>query len=73
MYCSGRGAVQDGELHTSFRLRSEGEQAVLSNPKGQIIQVVTYGILKADQAYSKLPDGSFSVALSPTPGKPNGQ
>ncbi len=73
VYCSGRGAVQDGELHTSFRLRSEGEQAVLSNPKGQIIQVVTYGILKADQAYSRLPDGSFSVALSPTPGKPNGQ
>ena len=73
VYASGRDTQEGGRLHTNFRLSSEGEQAVLSNKRGQPVSIVNYGLLKADQAYSKMPDGSFSTDLAPTPGQPNTQ
>ena len=73
VYASGKNTRQDGELHTNFRLRSENEKAVLANPAGQIIQIVDYGILKSDQAYSRLSGGDFTTALIPSPGAPNPQ
>ena len=61
----------DQGLHTNFRLSSEGEDVVLSNADGQPVEIVNYGLLKTDQAYSRMEDGSFTTSLAPTPGMAN--
>ena len=66
-YASG----QDTLLHTNFRLSAEGEAAVLTNDKGQIVSIADYDILDADQAYSRRADGSYTTELAPSPGAAN--
>ncbi len=61
----------DEGLHTNFKLASEGEDVVLANENGQPVDIVSYDILRSDQAYSRQPDGSFSTSLAPTPGMAN--
>jgi hypothetical protein len=53
VWCSGLDKAEDGVYHASFKLSSEGESAVLSNEKGQLLNTVDYPLLKADEAYSK--------------------
>ena len=67
LYASGRG---EG-LHANFRLSAEGEAAVLTNDKGQIVSIADYDILDADQAYSRRADGSYTTELAPSPGAAN--
>ena len=57
-------------LHTNFSLSAEGEQVVLTNAQGQIMDRVDYDLLKSDVAWSRGADGSWSSA-SPTPGQAN--
>ena len=61
----------DTGLHTSFRLSAEGESAVLTNDKGQIVSIADYDILDPDQAFSRRADGSYTTELAPTPGAAN--
>lgn len=61
----------DAGLHTNLRLSAEGESAVLTNDKGQIVSIADYDILDADQAYSRRADGSYTTELVPTPGAAN--
>ena len=61
----------DAGLHTNFRLSAEGESAVLTNDKGQIVSIADYDILDADQAFSRRADGSYTTELAPTPGAAN--
>ena len=68
VYASGTAA--EG-LYADFKLSSEGETVVLSNTKGQLIQVVEYGLSATDQAYSLDTDGTFKNTLPPTPGMAN--
>lgn len=70
VYASGLDA-RDGELHASFKLSSEGEAAVISNKLGQIIEIVEFGLLADDQAWSRGADGTFSTNMPPTPGMAN--
>jgi len=67
VYASGR---SDTELDTSFKLSAEGETVVLSDPEGHLIDKVDYGLLKADQSFSRTGNG-WTSALAPTPGAPN--
>ena len=71
VYCSGKGDSSGGELHSTFKLSTEGEFAVLSDKKGHVIEIVEYGLMQADQAYSKDATGSFGTYLPPTPAQPN--
>lgn len=73
VWCSGLDKDEDGVYHASFKLSSEGESAVLSNEKGQLLDSVDYPLLKADEAYSKQTDGSFTISIAPTPGMANTQ
>ena len=73
VYASGLDKAEGGEYHTSFKLSTEGESVVLSNEKGQMLDQVDYGLMKADEAYSKQPDGSFTMTIPPTPGMANTQ
>ena len=57
-------------LHTSFSLSAEGEQVVLTNAQGQIMDQVDFDLLKSDTAWARSADGSWSSA-SPTPGQAN--
>ena len=66
-YASGK----DGDMHTGFRLSAEGEAAVLTNGRGQIVSIAGYDILDADQAFSRRADGSYTTALAPSPGAAN--
>ena len=68
VYACGMNA--DG-LYASFSLSSEGETVVLSNARGQLIDVVEFGLSASDQAYSLDSDGSFKNTLPPTPGMAN--
>lgn len=73
VYASGLETTGDGQYHASFKLSSEGEAAVISNEKGQIIEIVEYGLLSDDQAWSRGSDGSFGTNMPPTPGMANTQ
>ena len=68
VYASG----EDREgLYAGFGLSSEGEAVVLSNDKGQLIQIVEFGLSASDQAWSLDQDGTFKNTLPPTPGMAN--
>ncbi|MGI6239957.1 MAG: lamin tail domain-containing protein [Christensenellales bacterium] len=73
VYASGLDKAENGEYHTSFKLSTEGESVVLSNEKGQLLDAIDYGLLKADEAYSKDEYGDFTKTIPPTPGMPNTQ
>ena len=66
-YASGN----DAGMHTNFRLSAEGEAAVLTNAKGQIVSIADYDILDPDQAFSRRADGSYTTELAPSPGAAN--
>ena len=70
VYASGLDKNADGEYHTNFRLRAEGESVLLYNAKGQLLDHVSYENLKTDQSYARVGD-SFEVSASPTPGQAN--
>ena len=66
------GTDMDG-LYAGFGLSSEGETVVLTNEKGQILQIVEFGLSASDQAWSLDQDGTFKNTLPPTPGMANTQ
>lgn len=70
VYASGLDRSGEGEYHTNFCLRAEGESVLLYNEKGQLLDHVSYDNLKADQSYAREGDG-FRLSTSPTPGKAN--
>ena len=57
-------------LHASFSLSSEGEEAVLSNEVGRVMDRVEFDLLKADVAYLRQADGSW-ISGAGTPGSAN--
>lgn len=72
VYASGLDAQEGNELHANFKLSAEGEQVVLADSAGRLIEIVSFDNLKADQAYSKQPEtGVWTTGLSPTPGSAN--
>lgn len=58
VYCSGLNQVDDpAQLHTGFKLSTEGETLTLSNANGQPVDTVTYDLLRTDTAYLRSGDG----------------
>ena len=70
VYASGLDKAEGGELHTSFRLRAEGESVLLYNARGQLLDYVTYDNMKKDQSYALFGDG-MRLSSQPTPGGAN--
>lgn len=64
------GTDAGGALHANFSLSSEGEQAVLSDAQGRVMDRVDFDLLREDEAWCLGGDGQWSVA-SPSPGQPN--
>ena len=66
VFCDGKNAVIDGELHTGFSLSRYGETVTLSTPAGSAVTALSYETLDADRS---LADGTVTDA--PSPGYPN--
>ena len=62
VHCSGLNRVEDpNHLHTSFKLSSEGEQVLLSNSQGRLMDLVEFDLIPTDNACIRAADGSWSV------------
>ncbi len=62
---------QEG-LHTNFKLSKNGEEILLSNNDGTVIDEVTFSAQETDISWGRCPDGTGAfVAMSPTPGVAN--
>jgi hypothetical protein len=73
LYASGKDRVGAGELHTNFKISSEGEPLLLTNQGGSVIDLVDSVELAEDQVLARFPDGDDQCLTSflPTPGGPN--
>ncbi len=60
-------------IHTNFKIKSEGENLILSDASGITLDSLFTGKIPADISFGRKPDGSetFSFFNKPTPGKPN--
>lgn len=62
---------QEG-LHTNFKLSKSGEEILLSNTDGSIIDEVVFGAQETDVSWGRCPDGTGAfTAMTPTPGSAN--
>ncbi len=52
------------DLHTNFKLSSDGETVTLRNTSNEIAEAVTYPKLDNGQSYGRYPDGSDHFAIS---------
>jgi hypothetical protein len=66
IYCSSLDRKSAEFPHTNFGLSSEGEAVVLSDRQGRIVSQIEYGLMKADTAYLKQEDGSWTMG-TPSP------
>lgn len=60
-------------LHTNFKLSSEGETLIITNPQGNRIDSSTFGMIGSDVSFGRQPDGSnfWYLFSNPTPGDSN--
>lgn len=67
------GPSADTSLSASFKLSSEGETLLLSDPSGELADAVDFPPLGLDRSYGRLPDGlgDWTDALAPTKGQDN--
>ncbi|MFC2131281.1 CotH kinase family protein [Bacteroidota bacterium] len=61
------------ELHSNFKLSSEGETLFLWNPTGDLVDKVEFGEQITDLSYGRYPDGTgiFEYFFPPTPERKN--
>ncbi|HHT35917.1 MAG: CotH kinase family protein [Candidatus Wallacebacter cryptica] len=73
VYASGLDQTSFGEIHTNFKLGSEGEPLLLSDPEGRLQDYIPPKPHMQDISYGRSPDGSDSLVFfqAATPGKPN--
>lgn len=73
VFCSGNEGMQNGELHAPFGLRSYGEDVVIANRSGRIIDSYSFKNQETDVSMARIPDGAgeFQSNSQPSPGYPN--
>lgn len=73
VFCSGNEGMQNGELHAPFGLRSYGEDVVIANKAGRIIDSYSFKNQETDVSMARIPDGAgeFQSNSQPSPGYPN--
>jgi hypothetical protein len=50
--------ADQSSLHTNFKLASDGEQLLLSNETGQLIDSLNYPIQSTNVSYARIPNGT---------------
>ena len=68
VFCSGKNAVIDGEIHTSFRLGDGDSYLGLYTDEGVFCSGVTYHATEQDVSMAYTADGTYKVCRYPTPG-----
>ena len=73
VFCSGNEGIQNGELHAPFGLRSYGEDVVIANRAGRIIDSYSFKNQETDVSMARIPDGAGELQSNsqPSPGYPN--
>ena len=64
---------RDGELHTNFKLSTVSEAVWLYDPDGRVVSWVEYDGLPKEISLSRLPDGTLTNGIAPTPGYENSE
>jgi len=74
IWASNKDLLNINELHTNFKLKKSGEELLLSNPLGEVIDSIGPISLQADYSYGLLPYGNdqYTIFMAPTPNKANG-
>lgn len=74
VWASGKDKVGgQGELHANFKVSVSGEEVILSDPTGNVIDNVVVPQLESDISYARIPDGGeeWVVTTESTPHYPN--
>ncbi len=73
IWASGKDKVgADGQLHTNFNISVDGEEVILTNNDGSIIDSIRVPALEKDISYARIPDGqTWTISSKPTPGQSN--
>ena len=75
VWASGKDRPDVLELHTDFRLEENGENIVLRNPLGDVVQELEFGDQRRNTSLGLSPDGAVDGGwffyLEPSPGAPN--
>ena len=73
VFCSGNEGMQNGELHAPFGLRSYGEDVVIANRAGRIIDSYSFKNQETGVSVARIPDGAGELQPNsqPSPGYPN--
>ena len=71
IFASSKNITEGEELHTNFKISSDGEELFLVNPDGLILDYTKPFILYPDETYGCLPDGAPTVVRHSIP-SPNG-
>lgn len=72
-FASGKDRLTFGQYHTNFKIKSEGEDLILSNSSGVMVDKLGVVKLMENVSYGRFPDGSetWQKFWSPTPFKSN--
>jgi len=67
IYASDKNRLDTTELHTNFKISASGEELLLTNNSGVVIDQTDPVELSSDQSYCRVPDGSANWIVSDTP------
>jgi hypothetical protein len=72
VWASGKNRVQ-GELHTNFSIKQEGEPLILSSPKGNVVDWIEPVPGRPEASVGRIPDGGRELhyLFTPSPGRSN--
>lgn len=70
VWADNRGVLTNGELHTNFKLRSGGDEIVLSDPRGMLVDSIAFGAQTNDVSQGRWQNGMdapYYYMSAPTP------
>lgn len=68
VFCSGKNRINtEGNLHTNFKINKDMENVYLTNPKGQVLDMMAINRLSADYSCIRQSHGSWAECDRPTP------
>lgn len=71
VFASGKDRREEGALHTNFKLSKSSEAVRLYDADGHVLSWAEYDALPGETSLSRLPDGSLTTEILPTPGYEN--
>ncbi|MDQ3191160.1 MAG: CotH kinase family protein [Bacteroidota bacterium] len=73
IFASAKDIKVGNALHTNFKIKATGEEIIISNDKGNIIDSYNFGELQNNHSFGRNPDGSetWCVFNNPSPGNTN--